>query len=504
MSLSKQLYLIIAFIFFIIFSGNFFISVKNMKEYLEIESATKAQDTATSIGMSIRGLIKDKQDPEIESIIKAISNSGFYKEIRLEDADFTIKQSELIGASKELDDSNWKIESIETNPKFGQIEKIESDKSLGEQLLKLENDKEDLGFVEENPDTKYRFIPTQEYKNGGDIEFKFLASKDGQTINAKAILSIKKVLISESRNIKFDFVPQWFISMIPINLDEKSSEISDGWNKSAVIYVSANPGEAYAKLYEQAKNSIIYAFIAFIISMIFLLIFVKFLLKPLKKIEALAKDIAQAKFGVIEPLPWTVEIKNVSIAMNDMSRKIEAMINKLTNNLHNLSKKLSEDELTGLSLKNSLETDIKQMFIKKEKGYIFRIKIDNLAKFAKTHTNEEIDSYLKSFATILKNLGSDNSLNLNAYRIYGSEFALLVKNCDEDCAREICARLKLAFETLAENLNLKEIAHTGATPFNELCTVDEILQAANEAYEKAKLIGPNEYFIGSKINIQGI
>lgn len=498
MSLSKQLYIIIAFIFFIIFSGNFFISVKNMKEYLEVESSTKAQDTATSIGMSIRGLIKDKQDPEIESIIKAISNSGFYKELRLEDADFTIKQSELIGASKDLDDSNWKIDSLQVDPKFGQIEKVESDKALSEQLLKLENEKQELGFVEENPDEKYRFIPNDSYKNGGDIEFSFTATKDNQSVNTKATLTIKKVLISESRGIKFDYVPQWFISLIPINLEEKSSEISDGWNKSAIIYVSPNPGEAYAKLYEQASNSIIYALIAFIISMIFLLIFVKFLLKPLKKIELLAKDIAQAKFGVIEPLPWTTEIKNVSIAMNDMSRKIEAMISKLTNNLQNLSKKLSEDELTGLSLKNSLDTDIKQMFIKKESGYVFRIKINNLAPFAKTHTNEEIDSYLKSFATILKNLGSDNTLNLIAYRIYGSEFALLVKNCENDCAREICARLKLAFETLAENLNLKEIAHIGATPFNELSTIDEILQAANEAYEKAKLIGPNEYFIGAK------
>ncbi|MGB0989986.1 MAG: LapD/MoxY N-terminal periplasmic domain-containing protein, partial [Halarcobacter sp.] len=59
MSLSKQLYLIIIFIFFVIFTGNFIISVKNTKEYLELESQTKAQDTATSLGMSLRPLIKE-------------------------------------------------------------------------------------------------------------------------------------------------------------------------------------------------------------------------------------------------------------------------------------------------------------------------------------------------------------------------------------------------------------------------------------------------------------
>jgi uncharacterized membrane protein YhiD involved in acid resistance len=46
--------------------------------------------------------------------------------------------------------------------------------------------------------------------------------------------------------------------MIPINLQEQSSEISNGWQTTAIIYVSANAGDAYAKLYEQAKNAIVF------------------------------------------------------------------------------------------------------------------------------------------------------------------------------------------------------------------------------------------------------
>ena len=259
MSLSKQLYIIIAFIFFIIFCGNFIISVKNTKEYLEVESATKAQDTATSLGMSLRPLIKDKYDPEIEVIIKAISNSGFYKEVRLEDADFIITQKELIGASTELDDSAWKIDAVSVDRKYGRVEKVESDEDINEQLLKLENENEELGFENEDNLISYRYIPSPAYKKGGNITFDFHASNKNKNIDTFANLDINKILVQEQRNIKFDYVPQWFIDMIPINIDEKYSEISNGWNTSAIIYVSSNPGEAYAKLYEQAKNSIIYA-----------------------------------------------------------------------------------------------------------------------------------------------------------------------------------------------------------------------------------------------------
>ena len=501
MSLSKQLYLIIAIIFFIIFSGNFIISVKNTKEYLEIESSTKAQDTATSLGLSLKPLIKDKQDPEIESIIRAISNSGFYKDVRLEDADFTISQKELIGASTELDDSNWVISKVSIEPKYGHIEKIQSDSNMNEQLLKLENEEEDLGFAKEEEEILYRYVPSEMYEKGGNITFNFTANNDKNHIDTFANLTINKILVQEQRDVKFDYVPKWFIDLIPINLEEKYSEISNGWNTTAIIYISPNPGEAYAKLYEQARGSIIYAVIAFIISMIILLIFVQYLLRPLKKIEKLAKDIAKGKFGVIEDLPWTTEIKNVAIAMNDMSRKIEAIINKLNNNLEMLSKKLSQDELTGLSLKPTLETDMKDMFLQKNAGYIFSIKIDNLAAYAKTHTNTEINNYILGFSKVLKELSIDKELNTKAYleskayRFFGSEFVLIAKKCDYECAKDICLRLKMKFEELGLEYNLKEVAHIGATPFNQLGSIPEMLQAANEAYEKAKLIGPNEYVI---------
>jgi len=64
-----------------IFSGNFIISVNNFTEYLKIESKSKAQDTATSLGVRLKPLINDDvNDPEIGLIISAIANSGFYRD----------------------------------------------------------------------------------------------------------------------------------------------------------------------------------------------------------------------------------------------------------------------------------------------------------------------------------------------------------------------------------------------------------------------------------------
>ncbi|WP_122893367.1 EAL domain-containing protein [Arcobacter peruensis] len=494
MSLSKQLYIIIAFIFFMIFTGNFIISVKNTKEYLEIESITKAQDTATSLGMGLKSLLKDKQDPEIESIITAISNRGFYKEIRLVDASFTISETQLIRNSVDLDDSLWKISDLTIDNSFGKIEKITSDSELSKELSELENEEIDESQIDIEEDT-YSYIPSAEYTNGGKITFNFTAiNENGMKVNTSSKLTIQKVIAKATRAVKFDYVPNWFIDMIPIKLEEKSSEISDGWKTTAIIYVSANPGDAYAKLYQQAKSGIIYSILAFLFSMLILFIFVQYLLKPLKRIEKLANSIAVGKFGIIEKLPWTTEIKNVAIAMNDMSSKIEAIINKLNNNLKNSSEKLSVDELCGLSLKQSFETDMKNMFIHKKTGYVFVIKIFDLATYAKSHTNKEVNAFIKEFGSILKNTSIKDKKTI-AYRFFGSEFAVIGEGFSYEDSIKFAKSLQESLGKLALEFGKKEIAHIGATPFNPIGTTPEMLQAANEAYQKATLIGANEAYI---------
>ena len=502
MSLSKQLYIIISIIFLMIFAGNFIISVKNTKEYLEIESITKAQDTATSLGMSLKTLLSDKYNPEVESIINAIANRGFYREIRLENALFSIKQSDLIKASKDLDDSKWKISNVSADERVGKVELINSN-NFEKELLALENtnSKEtNSEFSVSTDENSYDFIPNEQYKNIKEVTFTFTAiNENGKTVNTKAVLNVNKTLVQVTRDVKFDYIPSWFIKMIPIKLAEQSSEISNGWQTTAIIYVSANAGDAYAKLYEQAKSAIIYALIAFIIAMIILFVFVQYLLKPLKKIEKLANNIAIGKFETIEELPWTTEIKTVALAMNDMSRKIESIINRLNNNLESITKKLSRDDLTQLDLKQNFETDMKDMFIHKNNGYVFMIKIFELANFAKNHTNKEINEFIKKFATILSTTKTKENCKVTAYRFFGSEFAIIAKNFTYEDAKEFSLKLQKKFEELGNEYLKKDIVHIGATPFNPIGTTPQILQSAIEAYEKATLIGQNEIFITDTI-----
>lgn len=479
-----------------IFAGNFIISVQNTKEYLETEAVTKAQDTATSLGMSLKSLLINKKDPEIESIIKAIANRGFYKEIRLEDIAFSFSDAELIKNTPALKEHNlWKIDKVSIDSIYGKIQLQNDNDELGKELLALENETVNSKLFEEEKNKVYTFIPSSKYIQGGMIPIEYIATYENKVLEGTTKLNLQNVLVKVSRNVKFDTVPQWFIDYLPMNMRETKSEISDGWKKTATIYVSANPGVAYEKLFEQAQGAIYYAIVSFIIAMILLVIFLRFILQPLHTIEILASDIAQGKFGTIKQLPWTTELKNVAIAMNDMSGKIEGVISKLNANLENMTQKLSIDDLTGLSLRQTFETDMKKMFMSKSNGYILTVKIDDLGSYAKTNSSKDVNDFIKTFANILKESGASTNSEVEAYRFYGSEFAIIAKGLSYENVQKLTKQIQHEFEKLSKNVNKHEIAHIGATPFNPIGTTPEILDAANEAYQTAKQIGPNESHI---------
>lgn len=392
MSLSKQLLILISAIFLIIFSVNFLLSVNKIRSYLEVESQVHAQDTATSLGLSLSPYIANESDPVLETMIKAIFDMGYYSEIKLVNVE-------------------------------------------GKPLVIVENKK------------------------------------------------------------TFSEVPQWFIELLPMQLATAESEISSGWSIGGTVYVSINPGLAYLKLYQLAQSSLNYSLITFTGAVLLLILILRFMLLPLKAINGLALAIADGQFKTIEKLPWTLEVKNVAISMNTMSKKIEGIISSFNTKLDSLGKKLQLDDLTGLPKKSSFETDMKHLFMANVDAFVFIIKIDGLAGLVKEHGSDTIDQFLKRFAGLLKDVSAQYDPDLvTPYRFFGSEFAMLARSLSREQAEQIAQSLSVLLAGLGEAYLRKDIAHIGVATFNPLSTTSDILAAANEAFEQAQLIGSNSYY----------
>lgn len=303
------------------------------------------------------------------------------------------------------------------------------------------------------------------------------------------------ILVDRRNPLTFQVVPPWFTKMLPLETARAQAEINDGWMPAAIVEVTVHPGYAYLKLWEQAKNALLYSFLIYLFSLVALALVLRLLLTPLRKIEVLAKDIGQGRFTTITPLPWTKEIKNVALAMNLMSAKIKDIIESLQEKLGEAEYRLTVDSVTGLETKTNFEACLKKLFIGKGSGYIFRLRIDNLADLAKKKSSKEVDRFLKNFADCVKE-ASLGQQGVSIYRLGGADFAIIAEALNRQHAEELCQGLADGFAELGEETSLGGIAHIGGIAFDPLGTSESIMAAAAESYNKARLVGLNSFVIG--------
>ncbi len=398
MTLSKQLLILISVLFLMIFSVNFVISVNNMRSYLQIESEVHAQDTATSLGLSLSPYIGNETDPVLKTMMNTIFDMGYYKELKL-------------------------------------------------------------------------------------------ISVDGQS------------LVTLTNNKMFEDVPDWFIAILPIGTVTAKSEINTGWSIGGTLEVTINPGYAYLKLYQQATSAFYYSLAAFIVSIALLISVLRFILLPLKRINQLALAVSNGRYETIDQLPWTTEVRNVASSMNIMSRKIGEMVVNLNTKIESLGKKMHLNDVTGLKNKSCFMADMKQLFIDNTEAFIYLVKLDGLAVMAKEKDGDAIDDFLRDCANSMKQaLASLPEERVGVYHFFGAEFALLINGINLQEAEQLAKLLSSVLTELGLKYHKPDIAHMGVTAFNSLDTTSGMLAAANEAFEQAKLIGANTYYIRERSN----
>lgn len=390
MSLSKQLLLLLSSIFFIVFSASLILSINNIKSYLEVESQFHVKDTATSLGLSLSPHMENEQDPILETMMTAIFDTGYYREMRLVNID-------------------------------------------NQELVKLTNP---------------QIVPG---------------------------------------------VPAWFIELVPMQGATAVSEISSGWQMSGKLYVTSNPAYGYLKLYQQAQSTLIVSGLIFLAAMLLLITVLRYTLRPLHDIAQQAEQISAGHFTTITKLPWTREVKHVALSMNSMSDKIGHMISRLNRRLEIVSESLKQDPLTKLLNQATFQVNLKQALSGyKGEGYAALIKFDDLGFLSKDKGNEAVNNLLLEFAAILR---STEQFSRTAYRLQGSEFALLFPGFNQNEMLRLIKQLKNDIAILGKSYQQEDLIHIGVIHYERSSDFDKLYPGMVEAYEHAKNIGNNAYYI---------
>lgn len=87
MTLYRQLLIFTLLLFFVLFAGTWFSKLNSTRTFLQDQLESHAQDTATSLGLSISPYMEQHDLPAVETMINAVFDRGYYRTVRLTDVE---------------------------------------------------------------------------------------------------------------------------------------------------------------------------------------------------------------------------------------------------------------------------------------------------------------------------------------------------------------------------------------------------------------------------------
>lgn len=299
-----------------------------------------------------------------------------------------------------------------------------------------------------------------------------------------------KVIISKKQLPKENDVPQWFANLIKWPTTEKSSLIMDGWMQAGVVSVSSDPSYVYISLWRNAVEMVKAYLIFALIALVLVYCFIKYLLQPLKRVTDQALAISEHEFPIETKIPRTPELRQVTLAMNQMVSKVKSLFQDQLKQTESLRTQVYQDSLTGMSNRRyflqhlSLILDNEDEFIP---GYVVMLVIDGLDELNQKQGYQQGDQLVLTVAKICKNFWKQSSVSTLA-RINGSTFALINHERDSLVFERECKEFEQILNQAISDTKICK-THMGAASYFLHQSVSNLLATVDQSVKKARETG---------------
>ncbi|RUR16885.1 EAL domain-containing protein [Legionella sp. km535] len=384
MTLNKKMALCVLMMLLLVFIGTYFITMNNARNFFIQQLESNAQDTATSLGLSLSQSLLNHDLPTVNSMVQAVFDRGY---------------------------------------------------------------------------------------------FSFIQVKD---IKGKVIVT--KQFVSPHNNI-----PQWFVHLIQWPLTKKNSLVMDGWMQAGEVSVISDPNNVYSSLWRNAVEMVKAYFVFALAALLLTYGFIQLLMRPLKRVTSQALAISEHEFPIETNIPRTPELKQVTLAMNQMVLKIKSLFEDQLQQAELLRVQVYQDPLTGLSNRRYFLQQLSAILDNEDEyipGYVLMIVIDGLDELNHKQGYQQGDNLVLLVARICKEFWSHSSVSSIA-RISGSTFALISHELDPEIFDNQCMEFESSLRQEISDIKLCQV-HMGASGYFAHQSVSNLLSMVDLSVKKAR------------------
>ncbi|PHQ92500.1 MAG: hypothetical protein COB42_00960 [Sulfurimonas sp.] len=286
-------------------------------------------------------------------------------------------------------------------------------------------------------------------------------------------------------------VPLWFINFTSVELETVSADVSSGWNIIGVVSVEGDTGIVYKALYKMFVKLSYLFFASVTIALLILWAILHFVLKPLYEIQHQAEAILNNEFLIQDKIPFTTEFKDVVKGMNAMVKKVEEIFIKGNKAAQRNQELLYNDPTTKLFNRRYLMLklpDLIKLENKANGGTIIFVALSGAEILNQKFGARKADDLFLEIANIFKDVSIKYEDRVIA-RVNGTEFTLVIPNCETHDAKNITKSINSCFDQLllANTLDKQDVfVNLGLYCYKPTVTIAELLTRADNALSQAK------------------
>ncbi|MFO1257131.1 MAG: EAL domain-containing protein [Gammaproteobacteria bacterium] len=296
-------------------------------------------------------------------------------------------------------------------------------------------------------------------------------------------------LISKEQKVLVKGVPNWFIGLLPLVTPTEQAYVMNEWQRFGTITVQSNPGFAYEQIWTTFKQSFIWLILISGGAVLFGTTLLYFILKPLRAITLQAIQICNQQFSILEPLPWTIDLRKVVVAMNTMSRRLQQIFEDQAKASEALREQAFKDTVTGLGNRRYFDSQF-QYLLKSEQpigGILILIELKAFKVYNDKHGYEAGDRLLKKTGEVLLSAteGNDNAIIAH---MGGASFSAILPNKTKEIGEEIAGKICSKFNDFVMQgfADQPDVGHVGIAVFSPDLEQTDILAQADMALRNAQ------------------
>lgn len=314
-----------------------------------------------------------------------------------------------------------------------------------------------------------------------------------------AIIGIdNKPIVERNAPVTMESVPAWFIKLFPLQTPRGEALVMAGWQQAGTIYVAANPGHAYGTLWTNSIESFWWFLGSSILTFLFGVVSLHFVLRPLRAVEAQAKAICDREYPVQTRMPWTLELRSVVEAMNRMTTKVKEMFEEQAEAMERIRAENYQDHVTGLANRRYLDMQLRYLIGAEDRfltGALILLEIKNLKQLNEQAGFARVDALLEGVGRLIReHCDKLDGIDHFPAHIAGADFAIVLCDVTDKDAEDFLQHLMQALPLLHDRglIDTVDIGHAGMA-LHHRQSVAEFLAEADTALRAAQNKGANAW-----------